>query len=162
MMVVEMPKNFLKLILSIAMCEAVGVIGSVFTVSSIQTWYVFLNKPTFSPPNWIFGPVWTLLYALMGISLYLVWSKVSKSNKANYALKVFFGQLALNFSWSIVFFGLHNPFLALIVIILLWASILYTIILFNKISRLAALLLIPYILWVSFAVFLNLFIILLN
>lgn len=157
-----MVKNAPKLIISIAICEVVGIIGSVFTVSSVETWYAFLNKPEFSPPNWVFGPVWTILYALMGVSLYLIWNRGLKSSQTKNALKIFFVQLTFNFFWSIAFFGLHNPLLALIVIILLWASILYTILLFNKISQIAALLLLPYILWVSFAVLLNLFIVLLN
>ncbi len=157
-----MPKNILRFIISIVTCETVGIIGSIFTLSSIQTWYMFLNKPSFNPPNWIFGPVWTVLYALMGVSLYLIWNKGLKSNKTKNALKIFFVQLAFNFLWSIVFFGLHNPLLALIVITFLWASILYTILLFKKISQIAAFLLFPYILWVSFAVLLNLFIVLLN
>lgn len=161
-MLLEMLKNTPKLIISIALCEIVGIIGSVFTVSSIETWYRFLNKPEFSPPNWVFGPVWTMLYALMGVSLYLIWNRGLKSNKTKYAIKIFFVQLTFNFFWSIAFFGLQNPLLALIVIVLLWASILYTILLFKKISQIAGLLLLPYILWVSFAVLLNLSIVLLN
>ncbi len=157
-----MPKNIFKLIISIAMCEAVGIAGSVFTFSSVTTWYPLLNKPNFNPPNWIFGPVWTILYALMGMSLFLVWKKELKSNKAKHALQIFFIQLALNFSWSFVFFGLQNPLSAFVVIIFLWISIVYTIMLFKKISKTAALLLYPYIAWVSFAVLLNLSIVLLN
>lgn len=157
-----MPKNILRFIGSIAVCEAVGIIGSAFTLPSIQSWYIFLNKPVFSPPNWVFGPVWTILYALMGVSLYLIWNQGLKSNKSKKALQIFFVQLFLNFCWSLVFFGLHSSLLALIVIILLWLSIFYTIYLFNKISKIAAILLLPYILWVSFASLLNLFIVLLN
>lgn len=157
-----MPKNISKLIISIAICEAVGIISALFTFSSITTWYPLLNKPSFNPPNWIFGPTWTILYALMGVSLYLVWKKGIKNKKVSNGLKVFFVQLAFNFSWSLVFFGLQSPLLALIVIFCLWTSIAYTIILFQKISKPAALLLYPYIVWVSFAVLLNLSIVLLN
>lgn len=157
-----MPKQVLPFITSIALCEAVGIVSSLFTFSSVTTWYPLLNKPSFNPPSWIFGPAWTVLYALMGVSLYLVWKKGTKNKKVIEGLKVFFVQLAFNFSWSLVFFGLQSPLLALIVILLLWASIVYTIILFQKISKTAALLLYPYIAWVSFAVLLNLSIVLLN
>lgn len=135
--------------------------GSVVTYDAIPTWYATLNKPPFNPPNWIFGPVWTVLYILMAISLYLVWS-AKKSKLQSKAIKVFLVQLFLNFLWSLVFFGGQNIGLALLTIILLWASILYSIILFYKINKTASYLLIPYILWVSFASFLNLSIFLLN
>ncbi len=157
-----MPKNVFPLLASIALCEAVGIASSLFTFSSVTTWYPLLNKPSFNPPNWVFGPAWTILYALMGVSLYLVWKKGIKNKKVVEGLKVFFVQLAFNFSWSLAFFGLQNPLLGLVVIICLWISIVYTIILFKKVSQIAALLLLPYILWVTFAIFLNLFIILLN
>lgn len=157
-----MQKDILPLLVSITLCEAVGIVSSLFTFSSVITWYPLLNKPSFNPPNWVFGPAWTILYALMGISLYLVWKKGTKNKKVIEVLKVFFVQLAFNFSWSLVFFGLQSPLLALIVILLLWTSIAYTIILFQKISKTAALLLYPYIAWVSFAVLLNLSIVLLN
>lgn len=157
-----MQKDILPLLASIALCETVGIVSSLFTFSSVTTWYPLLNKPSFNPPNWVFGPAWTILYALMGISLYLVWKKGTKNKKVIEGLKVFFVQLAFNFSWSLVFFGLQSPLLALIVILLLWASIVYTIMLFQKISKTAALLLYPYIAWVSFAVLLNLSIVLLN
>lgn len=149
--------NYWKLIASIIICQLIGIIGSFFTISSVSTWYLTLNKPSFNPPGWIFGSVWTILYLLMGISLYLIWNKKSKT-----AIIFFVIQLFLNLSWSILFFGLKSPLLAFIEIILLWLAILLTIIITYKISKPAAYLLIPYILWVSFAIILNLFIVILN
>lgn len=145
----------LKLILSIGICLGAGILGSFFTVSAIPNWYSTLNKPFFSPPNWIFGPVWTILYILMGYSLYLVWIKKSIPT-------VFWAQLFLNFIWSIIFFGLKNPSLALVDIVALWVSIVLTIKAFSKINKTASYLLYPYLAWVSFAIILNLAIILLN
>jgi benzodiazapine receptor len=153
-------KNYLKLIACILLCEAVGFLGSIFTFSSIPTWYAALVKPSFSPPSWIFGPVWTVLYALMGISLYLIWMKGYSKHKS--AVLIFFIQLALNFIWTPAFFGLHQLLLALIIIILLWIEIFITIRKFYRISKTAAYLLIPYLLWVSFATALNFAILILN
>ena len=150
-----MPINIPKLFLSIGLCIGAGILGSFFTVSSISTWYVTLNKPFFSPPNWIFAPVWTILYILMGISLYLVWQRKSVHS-------VFWVQLTSNVAWSIIFFGMKNPTFALVDIVALWVSILLTIKYFYIVSKLAAYLLIPYFLWVSFASILNLMIVLLN
>lgn len=155
-----MPVRIPQLILSIGLCLGAGVLGSFFTISSIPTWYVTLNKPAFSPPNWVFGPAWTILYILMGISLYLVWT--SKGKLKQNALNLFFVQLGLNVLWSIIFFGMRNPTLALIDIIALWVLIFLTIKSFTKISKLAGNLLIPYLLWVSFASVLNLAIVFLN
>ena len=143
-----MPKNLLKLIFSIGICLGAGVLGSFFTISSIPTWYVTLNKPFFSPPNWVFGPVWTMLYILMGYSLYLVWKKKKVPS-------IFWIQLILNASWSIIFFGMKSPSLALINIAVLWIAIVLTIKSFYKINKLAAYLLYPYLAWVSFASILN-------
>lgn len=137
-----------------------GFVGSYFTFTSINTWYQALNKPFFNPPNFLFGPVWTILYILMGISLYLI--LMSKSKKKDLAVKVFFIQLLLNLLWSFIFFSFQNPFLALLEIIALWIAIFMTIRLFLPISKTAGYLLIPYILWVSFALILNLSIVLLN
>jgi tryptophan-rich sensory protein len=146
-----------KLIISILICQLAGVIGSIFTASSISTWYSTLNKVSFNPPGWLFSPVWITLFLLMGISLYLVWIKKAKT------AMIFFGiQLILNVLWSILFFGLKNPLLALIEIFILLIFILLTIIKFYKISKITAYLLIPYILWVSFAIVLNFGIVLLN
>ncbi len=144
-----------RLIVSIVLCQAAGMIGSLFTFSSIQTWYAGLAKPWFTPPNWLFGPVWITLYTLMGISLYFVWSKGFGERKAKTAGIVFAVQLALNAIWSILFFGLHNPLYGLVGIIALWIAIAATIIKFYPISRKAALLLIPYLAWVSIATALN-------
>lgn len=154
-------KNILKLIGSIVLCELVGIISTPFTIASIPTWYRTLNKPFFSPPNWIFAPVWTILYLMMGISLYLIWKRgVNKKTKT--PLLYFSIQLALNFLWSVVFFGLHSPLSAFVTIVFLWMMILVSIKRFYPLSRPAAYLLVPYILWVSFASVLNLAIVLLN
>lgn len=155
-----MLKKLPKVILYILICEAVGLFGTVFTIDSIPTWYASLNKPFFSPPNSIFGPVWTTLYALMGVAWYLISSSKAKSKSS--ALNVFYIQLALNAVWSIIFFGLKSPELALIDIVLMLVFIFLTIKSFYKISKVAAFLLVPYILWVSFATMLNLSIVLLN
>jgi len=144
-----------KLILAIVICQAAGLVGSIFTVPSIPTWYATLQKPSFSPPNWIFAPVWTILFTLMGISLYLVWRKGRGNKNVRNALLIFAVQLVLNVLWSVLFFGLQSPLYAFVEIIVLWAAILFTILKFFKVSKNAALLLIPYILWVSFAAYLN-------
>lgn len=144
--------NLIKLFTSIIICELAGVVGSIFTTPAIGTWFKTLVKPVFAPPNWVFGPVWSILFFLMGISLYLVWSK--KGNKEQ-ALQFFAIQLFLNIAWSFLFFGLRSPYLAFIEIIFLWIAILFTIIKFYKIQKTSAYLLLPYILWVSFAAVLN-------
>jgi translocator protein len=154
--------NILKFIVSVVSCFLVAFLGSATTMSSIPTWYAYLNKPFFNPPNWIFGPVWTILYFLMGVSLYIVWNKNLKNKEKGNAIKVFIFQLILNLLWSLVFFGLHQPLLALITIIMLWISIFLTIKAFYKISKTAAYLLYPYIFWVTFASILNFAIALLN
>jgi len=145
--------NVIKFIAVVAICEAAGVIGALFTTKSIPTWYQALIKPSFNPPNWIFGPVWTTLYFLMGVSLFLVWA--NKTTDKKLALIFFFAQLILNTLWSIIFFGMHAPFYAFIEIILMWGMILLSIIYSWKISAWAGALLIPYLLWVSFASVLN-------
>jgi benzodiazapine receptor len=147
---------------SVILCELAGVVGALFTAPSIAGWYAGLAKPTFSPPNWLFGPVWTALYALMGVSAYLIYDKGIKRNPVKKALTVFAGQLFLNALWPIVFFGAHMILGGLVVIILLWAVILVSIFLFFRISKTAAVLLIPYLLWVSFATVLNISLALLN
>jgi tryptophan-rich sensory protein len=150
-----MSKNIPLLILSVGLCLGAGILGSFFTISAIPEWYSTLNKPFFSPPNWIFAPVWTVLYILMGVSLYLVWLKKKVPT-------VFWIQLILNAAWSVIFFGLKNPGLAMVNILALWIAIFLTIKSFYKISITASNLLIPYLLWVSFASILNLSIVLLN
>ncbi|MEJ2306479.1 MAG: tryptophan-rich sensory protein [candidate division WOR-3 bacterium] len=140
---------------SIIICQLAGIIGSIFTTPAIPTWYANINKPTFRPPNWVFAPVWTTLFLLMGIALFLIWRKGLNEKDIKIAIAVFAFQLVLNTLWSFLFFGLESPFAAFIEIIFLWVAILASIILFFRISRLAGALLIPYILWVSFASILN-------
>lgn len=145
----------IKLIVAVVVSELAGIVGSVFTAPSIGTWYATLTKPAINPPAWVFGPVWTTLFALMGIAAFLVWKKGLERRDVKIALGIFAAQLVLNTLWSIIFFGLHSPGGALIEIVFLWLAILATIIAFAKISRPAAWLLAPYIAWVSFAGYLN-------
>jgi len=147
--------KIIKLSGAVLMSLAAGAIGSAFTVTGINSWYQYLVKPSFNPPNWVFGPVWTTLYILMGISLYLIWKDGLKKDFVKNSFLLFILNLVLNSFWSIAFFGMQNPALAFIVIILLWLVILGLIIRFYKINKLASYLLIPYILWVSFASVLN-------
>ena len=142
-------KKPIQLLIFIGFCLSAGAIGSIFTASAIPTWYANLIKPTFSPPNWIFAPVWTTLYILMGISAYLVWIK------KNNALKLFWVHLTVNVAWSYLFFGLRNPFYGLICILVLWGLIVAVIYKFSKIDKRSAYLLYPYLAWVTFATFLN-------
>lgn len=147
--------DFQKLIASIGICLFAGLLGSLFTTPAIPAWYGSLIKPSFTPPNWIFFPVWTILFVMMGISLYLVWRKGLHDKKVKNALIIFSIQLFLNVLWSGVFFGLRSPFFGLIEISILWIFIAANIIVFMKESRTAGVLLIPYIIWVSFAAVLN-------
>ncbi len=147
--------QFFKLAISIAVCELVGIVGSIVTTPSISGWYTTLTVPAFNPPNWIFGPVWTTLYLLMGTAVFLIWNKGFDRSDVKKAFAVFMLQLVLNMSWSIVFFGLQNPAWAFVTIVAMWLSIVWTMILFNKISKSAMWLLVPYVLWVSFASYLN-------
>jgi benzodiazapine receptor len=157
-----MRRDIWKLVVSIVACLAAGAIGSIFTRSAIPTWFATLEKPVFSPPNWLFAPVWTLLYILMGIAAFLVWRKGLENRQVRTALIIFLIQLILNVLWSVVFFGLESPLLGLVVILFLWVAILVTVIQFFKISRTASVLLWPYLLWVTFAAVLNSSIWLLN
>lgn len=156
--------DWTKLIVAVVACQLIGNLGAVFTIPSLSTWYALLNKPSFNPPNWIFGPVWIILYTLMGISLYLAWKEFPRLKKTSRdkAALLFAFQLALNLLWSYLFFGLRSPLYGLICIALLWVAILATMLEFYGISRNAALALLPYILWVSFAAMLNLSILILN
>jgi tryptophan-rich sensory protein len=147
---------------SILLCQAAGLIGSVFTTPAIPTWYASLKKPFFTPPSWIFAPVWVTLFTLMGISLYIVWKKGLGRRELRRGVSLFGVQLALNVLWSVVFFGMHSPLYGLIIIVLLWAVLLATVIAFYRISKPAGMLLIPYFLWGSFASVLNLAILILN
>jgi translocator protein len=153
--------KIIKFSISELLSLSAGGIGSIATVASIPTWYAVLEKPFFNPPNWLFGPVWTVLYLLMGWSLYLVWVARYKGTK-KWAYLFFGIQLVLNTLWSLVFFGLHAPWAGVVVIVLLLASILVTAKLFWPISRTATYLLAPYAAWVSFATCLNLAIAVLN
>ncbi|MFH1222406.1 MAG: TspO/MBR family protein [Candidatus Micrarchaeota archaeon] len=153
-------KEMVKVIAAIFFCQLAGLIGSVFTFSAITTWYADLVKPAFAPPNWIFGPVWFTLYTLMGISAYIIYNSKNKDRPA--AMTMFALQLGLNALWSFLFFGLKSPLLGLAGILTLWISIVSTIYLFYKISKPAAALLIPYIIWVSIAAALNYYIFILN
>ena len=147
-------KNVTKLIICIIIPLAVGAISGYATVSGISMWYAALNKPSFNPPNYLFGPVWTTLYLLMGISLYMVVRATANDDRKR-AIALFAVQLALNFTWSFLFFTFHQTGLALINIGLLWLSIAGMIWAFYKVNRTAALLQIPYIMWVTFASVLN-------
>ncbi|MBP9718550.1 tryptophan-rich sensory protein [Candidatus Gracilibacteria bacterium] len=149
------PIRLVQLAFCVVVVELAGIVGSLFTIPSIPTWYATLQKPLLSPPSWVFGPVWTALYFLMGVSLFLVLRKGVKERRVKEAALIFCIQLGLNVLWSLLFFGLHSPILALIDIIALWFSIGWTIVVFYKLSRPAGLLLIPYLAWVSFASYLN-------
>lgn len=157
-------RNLKALIVAIILCEILGALGTIFTAPNIPTWYAILTKPFFSPPNWVFGPVWTTLFFLIGVALYIIWenSEKKKAKERKFALMVFGVQFLFNILWSGLFFGLKSPLLGLVGIIFLWLSIAWTIILFYNISKKSAYLLVPYILWVSFATILNLAIFLLN
>jgi tryptophan-rich sensory protein len=146
--------DILKLVASIILCQLAGFLGSLFTTPAIPTWYATLNKPSFTPPNWIFSPVWISLFILMGISLFMVWRRQDHP-QFKIAFIFFFVQLILNVLWSAAFFGLRLPLLGLIDIVLLWIAVLLTMQNFFKVSKIAGLLLTPYLLWVSFAVLLN-------
>jgi len=148
--------KYLKILIFVATCIAVGYLSGMATQSSIKTWFPTLIKPSFNPPNWLFAPVWSMLYIMMGIAAGLVWNRIDQENEAVHKALLFFViQLVLNATWSLLFFGLRNPLLAFIEIILLWLVIYETYIKFGKIDRIAGYLFVPYILWVSFATVLN-------
>jgi translocator protein len=148
-------QKILKIVLMVVICVILGYLSGMVTRNSINTWYPTLNKPVFNPPNWVFAPVWTLLYCMMGIAAGLVWTSGSGDKIVKKALGFFAIQFGLNVVWSYLFFGLHNPLLALVEIILLWLMIWETFNQFKRIDKLAGLLLIPYLAWVSFATILN-------
>ncbi|MBN1896279.1 MAG: tryptophan-rich sensory protein [Candidatus Aenigmarchaeota archaeon] len=155
-------ESWSKLLFSVIVCNVAGVIGSIFTTPNITTWYATLVKPSFVPPNWVFAPVWTTLFIMMGVSFYFVWEKEKFSRECNRCLKVFTAQLVLNILWSVLFFGAKNLAAAFVEIIILWIFIAYTIRLFWNVDRRSGYLLMPYIAWVSFAALLNLSLWLLN
>ncbi len=147
--------NAVKFIISIMLPLIIGGISGYFTTSSISGWYVHINKPWFNPPNWIFGPVWTLLYFLMGIAFYLIWKSDCLIDLKKEAAALFLLQLSINFMWSLIFFYWKQPGWAFLDITVMWVMILLTIFSFGKISSTASWLMVPYICWVSFAAVLN-------
>ncbi len=151
----ELKKKLGYIVIAVTVCLVIGFLSSFATQSSVNDWYVGLNKPAFNPPNWIFAPVWTLLYIMMGVAAGIVWAKGFYHIWVKTALYHFGFQLLLNAAWSIVFFGFKQPFWALIVILTLLILLLLTIKWFRVVSNLAALLLVPYLLWVCFATVLN-------
>ena len=148
-----MKNNWGKLLISIFIAEAAGIVGSVATIPKISGWYLHLNKPFFNPPNWIFGPVWTGLYLMMGVSMYLILLK--RRGLGNGVFRWYWIQLLLNILWSWVFFGNENLGMGMVIILMLWWSIRMTIKSFAKVEKNSAILLIPYLAWVSFATILN-------
>ena len=155
--------KYLKIIICVAICLTVGYLSSIVTQSSIETWYPTIEKPSFNPPNWVFAPVWTLLFILMGISAGLIWDKIDLDKElVKKGLFFFAVQLALNALWSYLFFGLNNILLASIEIVLLLLIIYETYLIFKKIDKKASYLLIPYMLWVGFATILTITIYFLN
>lgn len=155
-------KQLVKLIISILVCQGAGAIGSIFTRRSIAEWYALINKPVFNPPNWVFAPIWITLYTLMGIAAFLIWRNGLAESRIKGALGVFVLQLTLNSLWSVVFFGGRSIAGGLVIIVLLWLAIAWTIKRFSDISKPAAALLLPYIAWVSFALILNISLVMLN
>ncbi|MFZ2189526.1 MAG: TspO/MBR family protein [Candidatus Magasanikiibacteriota bacterium] len=149
--------NYKKLIISLAIPQLAGLFGSIANITSLDTWYKVLIKPVFNPPGWIFGPVWTLLFILMGIALYLVWDNkgIFNKHKVDQAIKIFLLQIILNITWSWLFFGARSQLLALLEIVVLWVVILWNMVVFYKLNKTAGYLLLPYLLWVSFASVLN-------
>ncbi|OGY18490.1 MAG: hypothetical protein A2900_03485 [Candidatus Chisholmbacteria bacterium RIFCSPLOWO2_01_FULL_50_28] len=152
-------KKYTPLLISLGIAFGVAFLGSSVTTPSISGWYASLNKPSFNPPAWVFAPVWTILFAMMAIASFLVWKK---QKKMKIPLQLYGIQLFLNFLWSFLFFGLRRPDLALLEIALLWIVIQLTLRAFYAVDKLASYLLVPYILWVSFAAFINFSIVLLN
>lgn len=151
-------KDVLTLVISVLICQCAGLIGSFFTRPSIPAWYTTLDKPAFTPPSWLFSPVWITLFLLMGISLFLIWRRGFTEKEVRVALGFFGLQLLFNIIWSVLFFGLRSPLAGFIDIGVLWIAIVLTIFYFFTISKIAAILLLPYIVWVSFASVLNFFI----
>lgn len=147
--------NIVKLIIAIAIPLAVGATSGFFTVTGVDSWYQTIQKPSWNPPNWVFGPVWTTLYVLMGIALFLVWKSEAADQLKKIAIGLFAVQLILNFFWSFIFFNQQQIGWAFAEIILMWVFILGTIFMFANINKAAAWLLVPYISWVSFAAILN-------
>jgi tryptophan-rich sensory protein len=145
-----------KILLLVVLCVGVGYLSSLVSRDESDPWFDSLVKPVFNPPSWVFSPVWTALYIMMGIAGGLVWDKIDTQSELVKKGLTFFGiQLALNALWSYLFFGLHNPLLALIEIVILWLMIYETFVIFSKVNKTAGYLFIPYLLWVTFATVLN-------
>ena len=154
--------QFLPLIICLLIPVAVGFLGSMLTIESVKTWYTTINKPSFNPPNWVFGPVWTTLFVLMGIASYLVWQKRKIVSGYSWAVVVYFLQLVLNVMWSYLFFYHHQIGFAAVEITILLITIIANAFIFYRINKIAGLLFVPYILWVSFASYLTYSIFILN
>ncbi|MFZ5982645.1 MAG: TspO/MBR family protein [Patescibacteria group bacterium] len=146
-------KKIYKLIISLLIPQLAGGLGSLFTASSVGEWYQTIEKSPLNPPGWVFGPVWTTLFLLMGYALYLVWT--SEGEKRKQAFGIFAVQIILNVLWSVLFFGMRSPGLALLEIVVLWVAILLNILAFSRVNKISGYLLWPYLLWVSFAIYLN-------
>jgi tryptophan-rich sensory protein len=147
--------NWIAAIVSVVIAQAAGGIGALFTTPKIASWYATIAKPTWNPPSWVFGPVWTLLFVLMGVAASLVWARRGQSSVAQSALIAYGVQLVLNICWSYLFFGLESPGAAVVGIAALIIAILITIVLFWRVTPAAGWLMLPYLAWVSFASFLN-------
>ena len=154
--------KYIRAIVSIAIAQCAGIIGSLFTTANIPTGYATLTLPAWNPPSWIFAPVWTTLYALMGVAAFIVWEQRRMDGRVPFALSVYGIQLVLNAAWSIIFFGMHNIGLALAELIVLDIFILITLVLFWRIRPIAGVLLLPYLTWALFATYLNYTILMLN
>ena len=155
-------KKFFIFIISLGICLIAGYIAAYFTMPALSGWYAGLVKPDLTPPSWVFAPVWTILSILMGLSLYFIWQSGTKKKEFTLGLILFLLQIILNVGWSYVFFGLHSIFFGFIGIVLLWVVLVCTIIQLLKFSIGAAVLLLPYLFWLTFAVFLNYTILTLN
>lgn len=158
-------KLIFKIIIAVFVCLVLGGLSGIATVSEIKNWYLQLNKPSFNPPNWLFGPAWSTLYTFMGIAFALIWDRLEKANTkvfSSNAIRFFLIQFVLNLLWSSIFFSMHLIAFALIEMLVLWVFILLTILHFYRINKLAGIILIPYILWVSFATLLTASILYLN
>lgn len=151
-------RSIIGLVVAVLVSQSAGAIGGFFTASSVRTWYVDINKPPFNPPSWVFGPVWTILYTLMGVAAWLVWKNGTDRRAVRIALWLFAVQLVLNALWSIIFFGLRSPGYALLELVVLWAVMLATMVQFFRVCKAAGFLFVPYQLWVSFAAVLNYYI----
>ena len=154
--------NFLKLVLSILICQLAGITGALFTAGSVSGWYATLIKPSFNPPDSVFAPVWTVLYLLMGISMFLIWKEGLRNKEVRNAFILFIVQLVFNTLWTIIFFGARSITGGFVIIVILWILILICIFRFLRISKTAGMLLIPYFFWVAFAAVLNCYIMILN